>query len=402
MSDITSVGPASAAAPSTTAPLEVNSGDSAPVTFDELNEIEDTAKRAKKAEKSQIKEAAKEAVKEVVKDKKSSAKEGDEKPKETKDKKAGEEKDEGLEADQKPKEKKLLKAKSGDKELDLDPDTLIPVRINGQDSMISVKDLQSNFSGKTEWDKRFQQLDKDRRDFKGKYEQASNKIKAIFQEKDPEIRIFRMAEYAGVDPLDFREKMLTENINLVEKWYTMSDAEKEADRKNFENRILKTKLESREKEDKEKQSLGELDQKIQKARKTHGVSEEDFLSRYDEIESLINEGKFKGDVTPEFIVETIVKDKLWNAAEQKLHGMNVKLPIEKRGQIMSKFVDDAYAIGITDVKVISEMAEQIWKTQSKEEIIQSKVDDRAEFLSGKKETKKVSGGPREVLFFDEI
>ena len=247
MSYTVSVGPASASATTTTttqspAPIEVNSGDNAPVTFDELNEMEDSAKRAKKAEKSQIKEAAKEAVKEVVKDKKSTGKVEDEKSKKAEGKKAGEKEGEELEADQKPKEKKLLKAKSGDKELDLDPDTMIPVRINGQDTMISVKDLQSNFSGKTEWDKRFQQLDKERRDFKSKYEQASNKIKAIFQEKDPEMRIFRMAEYAGVDPLDFREKMLTEQMNLVEKWYTMSDAEKEADRKNFENRILKTRL----------------------------------------------------------------------------------------------------------------------------------------------------------------
>jgi len=69
---------------------------------------------------------------------------------------------------------------------DLDPDALIPVKINGKEELVSLNELRADKAGKVEWDKRFTQLDKERKEFKSKTGQISEKITNIFKETDPE------------------------------------------------------------------------------------------------------------------------------------------------------------------------------------------------------------------------
>jgi hypothetical protein len=398
----TNTGTAAPQATSTnTEALSIGSGES-PATFEELNALDNSAREAKKEAKKEVKETVKEAVKELSKDDSKKEKSKDEKPpKEAKDKKAGEEEKKDLDPKDKPKEKKTLKAKLGDKELDLDPDVLIPVKINGKEEYLSLNELRSDRSGKVEWDKRFQQLDREKKDFQSKYSKASTQIKSIFEESDPELRLYRMAEFSGVEPKQFREKFLNDNIKLLEKYYSMSDDEKQADALNFENKVLKTQLESRHKADKESNAIRQLDQKVQTLWKAHNVSKDEFLNRYDEIESLIEQGKFKGDVTPEVIVESIAKDRLWDATEDKLKALNVELPIEQRNQHILKLVNDAYSIGINDPADMQDIVERIFYKPKREEVIQAKVEEREEFLEGKKPARK-SGPPKEVLLFDDL
>lgn len=376
-------------------PIEVNSGDSAPISFDELNEMEAKSKMAKKEAKSQVKDTAKEIVKELQK----SGKTDEKQPKEAKAKVEGEEKDQSLETKNKPIEKKTFKGKLGEKDIDLDPETLIPVKIGGKEEMISLKELRNDRAGKVEWDKRFSELDKERRSFQSRTQGATEKIKAIFSEQDPEQRLVRMADYAGVDPVQFRQKFLDENIKLLEKWYTMSDAEKQADARDFENRLLRTKLESKDKDDKLKQQLGELDVKVKGLRETHKVPEEQFLSRYDELESLQSQGKFKGEITPEFIIESIVKDKLWDAAEQKLKALNHELPIERRSKILLDLVDNAHSQGL-NAKDLQDVVEELFKKPSIESQVQEKAEQRDEFLNGKKSGKKPVQISESAMFDD--
>lgn len=376
-------------------PIEVNSGDSAPISFDELNEVEAKVKMQKREAKNQIKDIAKETAKELQK----SGKIDDKKSKEAKTKVEGEEEAEGLEPQNKPVEKKTFKGKLGNKDIDLDPETLVPVKIGGKEEMISLKELRNDRAGKVEWDKRFSDLDKERRQFLSRTEATTSKIKSIFSEQDPELRLVRMADYAGVDPVQFREKFLNENIKLLEKWYTMSDAEKQADARDFENRILKQKLESKDSADKLKQQLGELDRKVTSLRETHKVPEDQFLNRYDELESLQKQGKFKGEITPEFIVESIVKDKLWNAAEEKLKALNHQLPPERRSKIMLDLVDNAHAQGL-NAKDLQDVVEELFKTPTVESQVQQKTQQREEFLRGKKTSQKPTQVSESALFDD--
>lgn len=392
MSEVAAAAPA--ATPSVE-PVTVNSGDSSPVTFDELEAVDSRAKAASKAQKQETKEVVKETVKAMGKgdkdgkDKKGSkAEQEDEESgegKEKKSKKAGEEEStDDVGGNKAPKkEAKKIKAKLGEKEVEIDEDIIVPVKINGKDELIPLKELQSQFSGKVAYDKKFQEMDRERRQFHSKVEEANNKIKSIFEEQDPEMRFYRMAEFSGVDPLEVRQKFLSENMNLLEKWYSMSEDERKADAIAYENKVMKHKLESQAKAQAQEKSKGQLEARIKSLEEAHKFTPDEFWQRYDEIQDLKKAGKLQDQVTPEFVAETIAKDRLWNSAAKIFDANPTSLNAEGRQRAIFDLVKVSYSQGLGE-KEIAEIADELWGKTAKSKKIEAKVEEREEMRTGKK------------------
>lgn len=403
---------------STVEPIEVNGGDG-PVTFDELEAIETQSKAAKKAEKDEVKETVKETVKAMDKKKEKSeekdqkeeedSEEDDEKKDSSKkadDKKETDKKDAGKKEDkskvEKPAEKKTIKAKLGDKDLELDPETVLTIKGHGgKDESLTLKDLQNHYNGKVHWEKRFGELSQKEREFHSKFETVNQRIKDIFSEEDPEMRLFKMAELAGKDPVEVRRNFLNENIKLLEKYYAMSDDERKADELAYENKILKRSQESRQKEDARRQAESALQAKITELGKTHQIPDENFWARFDELKSAKEAGKFQGKITPELVAETIQKDRLWNSAAEILDQSD-SMPIEKRNSALLDLVETSYLQGLGP-KEVREIAEEMWGQSKKSAVIQEKVEEQEELRTGKKGTKKAEYSPdNEVTFFGDL
>lgn len=394
------------------APLEVNGGDG-PVTFDELEAIETQSKAAKRAERDSVKEAVKETVKTLDKSKKDDSdkdSEGDEKKKSAKkadDKEEGDEKESGKKETkskelEKPNEKKSLKAKVGDKEIDLDPEAILTIKVNGKDEPVSIRELQRNYGGKVEWEKRFSEFDKERKVFHSKVEGASSKIKQIFEEQDPEMRLFKMAEFAGKDPVEVRSKFLSDNVKLLEKYYAMTEDERKQDALEFENKILKQQREFKQKEDAERDADLVLRRKIADLGTTHQISEDTYQARFEELKALTAQGTFKGEITPEFISETIQKDRLWNSAAEILDTADLQFDAEKRSQALLDLVETAFIQGLGP-KQVREIAEEMWGKSKKTSVIEEKVNEQEELRTGKKGTKKPEySADNDATFFGDL
>jgi hypothetical protein len=400
-------------------PIAVNGGDSA-VTFDDLDRIESQSKAAKKAEKNEIKDTVKETVKAMDK-KKESAKDSDDESedddsgeddakkdsaKKADDKKEADKKDTGKKEDksklEKPVEKKAIKAKLGEKELELDPETVLTLKgPGGKEEQISLKDFQNHYNGKVHWEKRLGDLSNKERQFHSKFETVTSKIKDIFSEADPEMRLFKMAELAGKDPVEVRRNFLKENMNLLEKYYAMSDDEKTADELAYENKILKRSHESRQKDDAKRQAESALSAKITELGKTHQISQDEFWNRHDQLKSLKAEGKFSEKITPEFITETIQKDRLWNSAAEVLEKSEA-IPEDKRSGALLDLVETCFHQGLGP-KDVREIAEEMWGQSKRSAVIAEKVKEQEELRTGKKGTKKADYSPdNEVTFFGDL
>jgi hypothetical protein len=415
MSD--SVVMSTASAPTTTAPtvdtIEVGSGEA--VTFDDLERVEAQSKAAKRHEKNETKEVVKETVKALDKakegkddkdSKKSKAEDKEaEEGKEKDSKEAGAEKAEGKVDSDKGRGK--LKAKLGDKEIELEPDTLVPVKINGKEEYISLKDLQSQHSGRVAYDKKFQEMDVQRRTFESKMKAANDKITSIFEEPDPEIRFYKMAELSGKEPVEVYQKFLADNLELLEKYYGMSDDERKVDAIAYENKILKHRQESQTKMEAQRKSEQDLSAKIAGLEKTHNLKSEEFWNHYDQIAELQKAGKLVGSdgkpikVTPEFVAESVVKERLWNSAASVLDNSQLDLPIDKRAEALSDLVDACFAQGLS-TKDVSEIADGLWGKGSKISAVEEKIQEQEELRTGKKssvQAKKQDSGP---VFFDEL
>lgn len=373
-----------------------------PLTFDELESV--TTKKApkKEAKKEEDDEAKSEKKKDLSSDsdkgKKPEPKKESEKPKAAKDSEKPE--------DQEKPARKTVKAKFAENELELDEETEIPVLVNGKEEMWTLKDLRADKSGKVAWDKQFSELHKMRKGLgtqEMKLQESAATIKAIFEEKDPNVKIFRMAQFAGVDPIQFRQKFFDDNISMLEKYYSMSDDERAADAKAFEAQYHKHRADTLESASKQEQAQKALKAKIDQIRASHQVSEDEFITRYDEITKMVKNGDLdKSQLTPEYIVETIQKDRMWDAAAEKFDSLGLKMSDEARNEKLFKLVEKAHKIGLS-AKDLPEMVDELWGSKKAQIKVETKLKGNEEFRTGKKETvpqaKQQSSAP---VFFDEM
>ena len=301
MSEIEGVGstaPVSAPESNPLASSATTSESSEPVLFEDLGHESNIKKQKEK--KADLPAESVESLKADGKDKEAKPKKETKEDKPKAEKSGSEEKQAQLEA------KKLLKARAQDKEYEFEEDAVVSVKIDGKDVDVPIKDLLSNYSGKTAWDKRFSELDKERKTYLKMKDESESKIKSIFEEQDPEMRFYKMAEFAGANPLEVRRKFLEENLNLLEKWYSMSEDERRADELSYENRYLKHQQETMQRQARLGQAKAQLESQVKSMMATHKIEQNQFVDRYNEIESLVEQGKLGADkLTPEFITESI-------------------------------------------------------------------------------------------------
>lgn len=382
--------------------ITLGSGES-PATFEELESVMAHSSKAAKAAKAEAKAAAKEAIKESKKEDVTVAKESKDEKDSADSKKEGKEKAEGAEKasaelEAKSKAKQIAKGKLGDKELDLDLDTVLTHKVAGKEETITLRELLNDKSGKTQWDRKFSELDKERKGWQTKVTQANEKIAGIVNEQDPELRLFKLAEFSGKDPVAFRQQFLDDNIKLLEKWYGMSDDERKADALAYENKVLRHRQETSQKDLKTQQAIAELDKRARSVQAAHQVGEDDFLKRYEDLKSLKQQGKIEQALTPEFIAETIVKDRHWIAAEKALSGAEVS-----SDQLLD-LVETSYANKLTPAQT-AEIADELWGPKSRSAVVKQTADEREKFLTGKSKEETVAKkrqSQEEPLFFDQM
>lgn len=373
---------------------------SGPLSFDELEEVTMSAKKSK-AEKKEVKneESKQEKSKDLTSDTDKVKKEA--KPKETEpktDKKAE------TTEDSKP-QRKTIKAKYADSELDLDEEAVVSVKINGKEELVPIKDLMGNYSGKVAWDKKFSEIDQTRKQVaadKLKIKEVEDLVRSIYEEGDSGVKMFKIAQLAGVDPVQFRQKFFDENISLLEKYYSMSEDERKADALAYEANIHKLRADTLEKSIKEKQDFESLQTKVSQLRERHQVSEQEFVAKFDELEQRVMAGQLRGqDITPETIIEAIKKDRLFVAAYNAVDKLNLDWDQQTKIKELSKLVENSSSVGLNP-NDMAEIVDELWGVTKARNKIEQKKKENQEFLTGKKEVQQAKSGSSEVWSFDQI
>lgn len=423
MSDINPNTPVTTQAPQST----VSSGETA--TFDDLeglflnpeHRVKGAGKKTAKSEgggepekKAQPKEEKKSVTPIEPKDVDAKAKDSEKKPA----KQNREEKESAkLEADKAAaaKARRLFKGKHQDKDFEIDEDADFYVKVNGQELPVKAKDLFDNYSGKVAWDKKFNELNTERIGFKkerGRFEQQINQVRDMFQEKDPQVRLFKMAQIAGVSPVEFRKQFFDEMTKEVESYLSMDEHERKARDIEFENSYLKYEADAARRALADQQSLAELDLKVKGLLEKSQVPQDHFVSRYEELvsipkeqkEILQREGKLgkNGQPTPEFIVETIQKDRLWSSVESALEGVKLEWNPQERAKKILNLVEDAYANGMKPSD-IPEIVSEIWGKGRAKRVVERVEREREEHYSGKRDVNPAyRSSSVEPLTFDDL
>lgn len=375
-----------------------------PLTFDELEQALGDKKKKKVGTEPAPKAKGKDDDSEPKKEKK---------PKQ--DKSESKEDHEDTEDGEEPKAKeeparKKIKAKYADDELDIDEEALVPVKVNGKDEFVQVKDLLSNYSGKTAWDQKFTEVHKMKKEalnYQSKLDETAKAIQAIYNEQDPDMRMFKMAQVAGLNPIEFRQKFFDGNISLLDKYYNMTDDERKADALAFEAKFHKHRADTLDAQSKQEQSYKELSAKVSDIRARHQISESEFANTFDAL--MAHEEKMasqysdykKQPITPELIAEVVLKDRIWDAASSKLDSLGLGLTPQARNERLSKLTENAHQLGLT-IQDVLDTIDEVWGSKNARRIVQEKQKQAEEFKTGKKEVPQVGPKKEEPMFFEDL
>lgn len=384
----------------------INGGENASL-WDDLERVsaKKPEKKAESEEKKQEKSEEKaEKSKDLTSDDKKSSPKAEKK--ESNEKKDSEDKEEKAEAEVKKeieRQVKKLKAKIGDSDLEIDEDALFDVKIAGKSEAATLRDLVNNYAGKTNWDRQYSQLNNERQQFTKAREMANTKLRDIFEEQDPEMKLFKLAELTGKDPVEFYKGWHESSIKMLEDYYQMNEDQRRAKLLEAENKFHKSKADRLETERKQEIERTQFTQKLQSLKAQAKVSDEEYSGAEAALAEIYkNPAEVKAlglpeNPTPETVIELITKDRIMGSAKKTAE----ELGIELSGGKLLEFTDKAIVAGFTPQE-IPEMVKEIFGHLSKQSRVQKKVEKREEFTKGKSEVPQMVTKKDEPMFFDDI
>ena len=224
---------------------------------------------------------------------------------------------------------KFIKALDGDNPVSLNPDTKIPVTIDGETQEVSLAELRNNFSGKVAYDKRFTDIDREKKSLETykikvqRQEQVFNNVIDMIQnEEDPFKGLSYALDYAGVDSHNFYKKLQDKMLGDFDQISDMTEGERRAYLLEKENSFLRERNQTVLQKQSNERQRHELRNGLTHARTSRNLSEGDFVTGYN---WLVQQGVQVQDITPDLIGERALDISALNKAESVLKTVDASL-----------------------------------------------------------------------------
>lgn len=202
---------------------------------------------------------------------------------------------------------KALKAYDGDKELDLPLTLSVPVKVDGEESFVTLEKLRESYSGKTAWDKRFSELDNERRQFQLEKQSLIDKESRInkqLQSVNARLKAWEEAVkkgdgkgfidealgLMGVSQKKFWAQVLSEIAPQASEWELMTDEERRAYLAEGDIEELQAKLKRYEAKEKESKTLAEQQAAVTAIMQRYQVSPQELQQEYSNVVTLLQQG----------------------------------------------------------------------------------------------------------------
>lgn len=325
--------------------IEINPGES----FASFDDLEGAKSRAERNEQTSAKPRAEKPASED-KSSKSKEKSGDKKDDESvsdSDDKAKKpdgkaaEKDKLAQGQVKPA--RTIKLKNGEEETEFPATAEIPVKINGQEQLVKIEELVSNYSGKKAWSDEFGKLGAEKQKFKHERDLVVGQLGQMFEvsKTDPIAGLMKMAELAGMDPVKYRQDFLSAMQPALEKRLEMSDAERRAADAEAEASFYRSQTQSRADQEKQHADYQAYEAKVLSQIQAEGLSREQFESTYQALAQAVQAGQYRpksGELSLEDVTEVAAIQQKLEATEKALTELEVELTEQEKEKFLATFI----------------------------------------------------------------
>lgn len=198
----------------------------------------------------------------------------------------------------------------------------IKVKVNGKEEEVSIEELKSNYSGKVAYDKKFTELDKERKTFlneKTQIENYVNEFRTIAQSQNMVEATKFLGQITGKGPHEVVNELINALAPEIERRYGLTDEELDFENKKAEFDYQKQKLETERNRLTQEKSQGALQAKIDEIMSSHKISAEDWNNAIHTLDSRLPKDEV---ITPELVSEYITFERANTTTESVLESYN--------------------------------------------------------------------------------
>lgn len=341
----------------TAEPIEISGGESA-VNFDDLERLHDAtaAKKDSKKEGGDDNGLQKESKEKEEVDQKASEPKEEEKP----DAKGAEKKP----VDKKLDKVKLLKVKNGETEIDLRPDSGLSVTVNGKPEQVTVQDLINNYSGKTDWTRKYSEFDRERKSFERDRSVLNQTVDTFYKlaavDKDPMKAVEYLGEITGADMATFWDDFYAKITPKLEEEMALDPAERQLRREQQKNEYYKKQRETEARRRQEYAERQSLESKVRQLQDAHKIDDKTFVDLYEELSKEVKPEELTPELVAEYYVEVQSRKGLDKLVTELMPNMD---PAGKEDAIdqLRKVMRDNPTFNEGDIR---EIATEVWGSKA--------------------------------------
>lgn len=219
------------------------------------------------------------------------------------DQKKVESKGEKKEADADAPKVKTVKFKNGDADLEVPAEAKVTVKVNGKDEIVDVQTLVNEYSGKTNWGRKYQELDTERKTFQAERQELQSGIDELFDlavtQNKPMDAVQLLSDMLGGDGIKTVTELRQKMFKAFEEEMKLTPEQREIRKAQEERDLLKAKLSRQNALDAKKSEQTSLAKRVDEIKTKYGMDDARFSEIYQTL-------KKAGNVKPEELTPELI------------------------------------------------------------------------------------------------
>lgn len=240
---------------------------------------------------------------------------------------------------------KLIKVfKEDGSEIEIPENGIVKVMVDNVETDVSFEDLKRNYSGKQAWDKRFNELNKEKQEFVNKTQRPIESFVSKFVEasgKSPYAAIAVIAEFAGQDPIEFTNAFKSAARSDALKYLSMDENQRALLDREDELNLKQTQHEMQIRQQKDEAMVQQLQEQIAAQLVELNIDLDEYEANVKSLMEALPPEKHSS-INPERVGRWIMLNKRADVVEDALAKINADLLKDERllTFLVTKSVDD--------------------------------------------------------------
>jgi len=272
---------------------------------------------------------------------------------------------------------------------------LLEVKVDGELQKVSLQDLKNNYAGKQAWDKKFSDLDKERKTYKAEVDQINQYVKDLgdtMRNSSILDGMQKIAELVGMKPHEAKKQLIEQIIPEINRLSEMSEKERDLEYKKQEVEYDKVKFESDQKKSKQEQAVKDLEREISAEREAYKISDQEWDSAFKALDESLPKDEM---ITPKIVSDRVIYNRSETRANDLLSKFNKDLLSDKSVfSEVHRVVYDHFELSDNDFLDLLGQAYGMAKSEKAEEQVKEAVAKKDEKV---KEEEEDTGGIQPIL-----